>query len=159
MDVFTKNKWLFRLVVFLILLNLGLLGFIARKNNAPANKNEQRADVLMQILRKELQLSEQQADQMKMIREAFFAREKILSAKIKAERDSMNQEMFNKNTNEKTVLFLAREIAENEYAMELQRLAQAKQLKNICTPQQQEKFQNLAREIKNYFKPEKKPRN
>ena len=76
---------------------------------------------------------------------------------IRSERDSMNLQMFNINTNEEKLKQLALNVSQNEYKMELLRIEQARQLKSICTPKQLEKFSSLVKEIRDYFKPQDRP--
>lgn len=150
MDIFAQNKLLIRFIVLLAILNIGLMfAFVwtNQKNKAQVPKP------LAHILQKELNLNPEQVNQIEALRENFFAKEKILAAQIRAERDSMNMLMFNKDTDESLVTSLARKVAENEYQMEILRLEQAKALKAICTPAQLEKFEGLMKEIKDYFKP------
>lgn len=43
--------------------------------------------------------------------------------------------------------------------MELLRFEQAKELKSICNDKQQEKFEKLVKEIRDYFRPDNQPTN
>jgi len=104
-----------------------------------------------------LGLSGIQAEKIKEIRASFFKKEKVLEEIIRSERDSVNVGMFNKNTNEDEIKTLARNIADNEYQMELLRFEQAQELKSICTPEQQEMFEKLVLEIRDYFRPNNPP--
>ena len=65
--------------------------------------------------------------------------------------------MFNKNTDETKIKLLAKQIADAEYQMELLRFEQAKELKLICNAEQQEKFEKLVKEIRDYFRPDNQP--
>ncbi len=118
-----------------------------------SGSNDDHCDV-SRILEHELDLTGKQAEQIRNIRESFFDKEKILEAIIRSERDSMNIQMFNINTNEEQLKQLAFSVSQNEYKMELLRIEQAKQLKSICTPKQLEKFSSLVKEIRDYFRPE-----
>jgi Spy/CpxP family protein refolding chaperone len=163
MDVFTQKKLLIRVVVLLSIFNLLFIAFfvwkeISRPKRGDARPPEGKKEV-SEILKKELNLNETQAEQIKQLRLGFFEKETTLSNAIKNERDSMNQLMYNKVTDDSLVLSLARKIAENEFEMERLKLEQSKQLKTICTPEQLEKFGKLVKEIRDYFKPEKKERN
>ncbi len=105
------------------------------------------------VLEKELHLTKTQVEQIRTLRTGFFEKEQVLKAAIGAKRDSMNERMFNKLTDETVVKALARGIAEGEYQMELLRLEQAKALKSICTPEQLARFNDLVIEIRDYFQP------
>jgi len=119
-------------------------------------QNDEHKDVA-HILEHELGLTQQQVEQIGSIRESFFEKEKILEAVIRGERDSMNMQMFNKNTNDELLKSLAHSVSENEYKMELLRIEQARQLKGICTREQLEKLNNLVIEIRDYFRPDNRP--
>ena len=94
-----------------------------------------------------------QVSQIQTLRADFFKQEAVLKKTIGAKKDSMNDLIFNKKTDETLVKSLARGIAENEYQMELLRIEQAKMLKTICTSEQLEKFNTLVIEIRDYFRP------
>ncbi len=158
MDIFFRNKLLVRLVFLLVLLNIFSIGFIWWRSLQGDDSRPPRKSVeeITAILKEELQLTEQQQAQLKVIREDFFRKEIVLSALIRSQRDSMNTEMFNAHTDTVHVKEIAQRVAQNEYQMELYRLAQANQLKTICTPQQLIKFEGLVKEIRDYFQPRKK---
>ena len=157
---------LFRLVVFLIMLNiLTVVAFLwkciftAPPSHPPPAGEDSRMNgnnrSLSGILENELNLSKEQSDKMQKMRDDFFKKENDLSAVIRSQRDSMNIEMFNKSTNEELVVSLAKRISENEHKMEMMRFGQSKAFKSICTQAQLEKFEKLVREIRDYFKPVK----
>ncbi|WP_264520181.1 Spy/CpxP family protein refolding chaperone [Flavobacterium sp. N1994] len=162
MDIFSQHKVLTRTIAILVLLNLALVSFFVWKELKPRHepllfpKNEKYKDV-SGILKQELELNNQQVKQFDAIREDYFNKEIQLKQTIKDDKDAMNQEMFNKETNESTIMMLAKRIASNEYKMELLRYSQAKELKAICSPQQQERFESLVKEIRDYFRPDNQP--
>ncbi|MEC4048269.1 hypothetical protein OX284_002410 [Flavobacterium sp. SUN046] len=151
-----------RIIVLLVLLNLLTIGFFIWKTYFQHEpllfpKNEEYKDVTA-ILQRELQLSPQQVTQFNTIRERFFEKEVVLKQIIKAEKDSMNVAMFNKVTDDALIQFLAIKISQNEYQMELLRYEQAKELKSVCSPKQQEQFEHLVIEIRDYFRPDNQPK-
>lgn len=159
MDILSQKKLLVRLVIVLVVLNLALMGFFGwkyfkrsfKKPGSQTNNTE-----LAVILKKELGLSDTQADSLKKIRTAFFDKEKILSETIRAQRDSMNHLMFSAGNNDSTLKALAAGVAGNEYQMELLRIEQSAQLRSICNPEQLKKLEKLVREIRDYLKPAEK---
>ena len=161
MDIFTQKKILSRIVIILIILNLSVIGFVVWKNtnntHEPALFPKSDYRDVSGILKKELNLTDKQVAQIKQLRIDFFEKEKELAKAIRSERDSMNEEMFNKNTNEELVKSLAKNIADNEYKMEMYRFEQAQELKAICTPEQLEKFDILILQIRDYFRPDNQP--
>jgi periplasmic protein CpxP/Spy len=161
MDIFTQKKLLIRVVVLLVLLNVFLIGFFLTNNTLrkppPPGNNREFRDV-SDILRRELNLSDEQVDQIRVLRSSYFETEEALAAVIKSERDSINMIMFNKSTDEELVRSLARRVADNDYKMELLRFDQAQKLKSICTPEQLEKFESLIIEIRDYFRRDNQPK-
>jgi hypothetical protein len=116
MDIFSQNKLLIRMVIFLTALNLLLMSAFVfrdffRKPQPPNQQNENR-DVST-ILEKKLKLTKEQVDLIKALRSAFIEKEKGLSAAIRIERDSINSVMFNKTADEELIRSLAKRVAEN----------------------------------------------
>ena len=158
MDIFIKNKLLTRLVIALILLNIAFIGYYfwqARKAGIP-NENKRDFNSVSAILKRELQLSDKQVMELKLLRESFYEKETALSEFIKSQRDSMNQQLFNTPADTLQTIAIAKRVAENEYQMELLRIEQAQQLRSICTETQLVKFQQLTKEIRDYFQPNPK---
>ncbi len=165
MDIFRQNKLLIRSIFLLALLNVASIGVFVWKDfiHLPPRDNqrderkqphrfEENQDI-SQVLEKDLHLTKTQVEKIQALRTDFFKQERLLSETIRAKKDSMNEIMFNKMTDENIIKSLARGIAENEYQMELLRFEQAKNLKTICTPEQLEKFEKLVIEIRDYFRP------
>ena len=158
MDIIQRNKFLLIWVIILALFNFILVYFILSNNKASIEsfppKNEFKK--LASTLKEKLSLSAEQESQLLQLREMFFYKESELSKLIKSQRDSMNKEMFQQHTDSVLLNNLARRVAENEYLMECLRIRQSVELKNICTEEQLMKLEWLVKDIKNYFKPEKR---
>jgi len=156
MDVFTQKKMLLIMVIVLTIINLASTSFFLWNDSQHQFEeripNEPNIDKVKAILKQKLDLTAQQTEQMSALRLDFYTKEKVLSKIIRAERDSMNDIMFNKNTNEYKIKQLARNVADNEYKMEMLRFEQAKSMKAICSAKQLEKFEDLVKEIRDYFK-------
>jgi len=160
MDVFSQKKFLTRIILFLVMLNLISVSFFVWKSiyNEPLlfPKNGDYKNI-SRILKKELNLSEKQDSKLIELRESYYLKEIDLKKTIKDYKDEMNEKMFNKNTDEIKIKLLAKQIADAEYQMELLRFEQAKELKLICNAEQQEKFEKLVKEIRDYFRPDNQP--
>ena len=161
MDIFTQKKLLIRIVILLAFLNLFLIGYLLYTDifrKPPPQSSEKGYRDVSEILKRELNLSKEQVDQIRVLRSSYFETEEALAAVIKSERDSINMIMFNKSTDEELVRSLARRVADNDYKMELLRFEQAQKLKSICTPEQLEKFESLIIEIRDYFRSDNQPK-
>lgn len=159
MDIFAQKKFLLSMVAVLTVLNIVCIGVFLWKDfsHRPPPPPPHHFRDVAGILKRELQLSDEQSMKIDMLRSDFFEREKVVLSILRSQRDSMNMEMFNKNTNHEVVQALARRVADNEYAMEMLRYEQAQQLKSVCTPEQLEKFEELVLEIRDYFRPDNQP--
>ena len=160
MDIFTQRKFLLRFVILLTAMNLTLIGALIWKDffrKPPlSNQQNENRDVSV-ILEKKLKLTKDQVELIKDIRKGFIEKEKELSASIRSERDSINAILFSNSADEQLVKTFARRVAENDYKMELLRFEQAQVLKAICTPEQLQKFEGLALEIRDFFRQDNKP--
>ena len=161
MDIFTQKKFLVRIVILLIILNLFSISLFLWRDffhKPPPPHNEIRENrEANDVLKKELDLTDSQDAQIKNLRSIYFEKEKVFEEMIRNERDSMNVEMFSKNVQEETVKALAKSIADNEYKIEMLRFEQSQKLKSLCKKEQLEKFESLILEIRDFFRPDGSP--
>jgi len=159
MDVLKQNKLLFKLIIFLVLMNVAIVVFLVvpkPPEQFDGRRPDRNINEIFGVLKDELQLTPKQIEQLKTLREDFFMKESKLRKIIKSQRDSMNELMFNAQTDTVLVKSIAKRVSENEFKMEMLRFEQAKTLKTICTPAQMKKFEVLVIDIRDYFKPRKK---
>ena len=158
MDIFSRNKFLLRLVFALVLINIVSIGFQWWERSRGENGRPPKKDLnqLTAILTRELQLTPQQAEDLKKIRVLSFEKEEALQQQIRVRRDSMNRLVFSEQTDTVLVQNIARRIAEYEYLTQMCRMEQAQQLKSICTKEQFEKLGELVTEMRDYFQPQQK---
>jgi Spy/CpxP family protein refolding chaperone len=156
MDIFTQKKYLIRVIIGLAAVNIALMLWItvSYENRSP---KQQDLATLLTILKNELQLTPNQVAQIETLRADYFAKEKELLRRVQSKRDSMNVEMFLKTTDPVLMKALAERLAEHKVALEWIRYEQSKTFKAICTPEQLDKFGNLVKEIRRYFKSDEPP--
>ncbi len=147
-----------RLTIALLLVNavvIGALVWDSRHSTWQNNKDGRQRGVaeVSEILHRSLKLTDAQAQQLIVIRADFFKKERELSSSIRAKRDSMNENMFSDKIDTLRLTALAKEIADNEYQMELFRIAQARQLQMIFTPEQLRQLNQVVTDIRDYFQP------
>ncbi|MEI7484418.1 MAG: periplasmic heavy metal sensor [Ignavibacteriota bacterium] len=159
MDIFSQKKLLVRIIVLLVALNLISIGIFLWKEfsrkpplHPPVQTQDNDKEDLTPILKRELNLTEEQSEKMKEVRSNYPKKEKAIREILNKERDSLNAEAFKKNPDEELIKSLARRISDSEYQVELLRYEQAKELKAICTPEQREKFEDLVKEIRDYLR-------
>lgn len=158
MDIISKNKFLQRMVLILIILNIVSISFfwIQKRENGNRREPRRNTEKAVSILTEKLQLDKNQEQELIQIRDDFYQKEEALIKIIKSQRDSMNMEMFNEYTDTVHLNTLAKKVADNEYQMELYRISQARQFKEICNKEQLKKFKGLMLEIRDFFQPKKK---
>jgi hypothetical protein len=158
MDIFSKNKFLVRVIFILIFLNLLSTGYLWFNMNKRPNRDQpkQEKGSTTNLLKDKLRLTEQQVKEINRIRDDFTQKEEQLILLIRAQRDSMNVAMFNQNTDALYLKRIARQLVENQYLMELYRIEQAQQFKNVCTKEQLTEFQNIVIDIRDFFQPPRK---
>ena len=163
MDVFSQNKIFIRAIIILVTLNIVLIGFFIFKEMKPPHESnpfprDEAYKNVGPILKKELDLTDKQLEQFNEIRKQNFENQAAIKSIIDKDKDEMNQEMFNKYSDEQKVTSLAKKISENEFKIELLHFEQAKKLKAVCNDKQLDKFQDLIIEIRDYFRPDNQPR-
>lgn len=163
MDIFNQNKVLIRTIFVLVALNLVIIGFFIFKEMRPHREPDFRLELenkkeLSAILKKELNLTNDQVVKFEKIRAQNAARKSKLKEVINHDKELLNIAMYSKNYNEEKVFALAKKISDNEYQIEVSKINQSQQLKAICNPEQQDKFETLVIEIQDYFKPNNHPK-
>lgn len=170
MDIFTKRIFLIRTLILMVVLNLSFIAyFFFLKQGGNTNiidesgpllfpKNEGYRD-MTPILKRELKLTDSQVIRFNVVRKSNFEKQVVLSRINRDLKDSLNVNFYRINTDEELVLTLIKKISENVLQNELLRYAQAKELKSICTKEQQERFDLLVKEIRDFFRPDNQPIN
>jgi hypothetical protein len=162
MDIFVQTKILKRTIIILVVLNLLVLGLFALKEFRPSEDNRfndrtSHGD-LLEVLQNELGLSEVQVKEFRNIRSSFMQKENDLETIMRNGRDSMNVEIFRKESDSTLMVSLMQRISKNMFKREMLRFQQAEALKAVCTNEQLLKFELLVIEIRDYLQPEpKKP--
>ena len=158
MDIFTRNKFLLRIILVLIFLNLFSIGYLWwQKSEGPEDRQPRKGkDNPKQILKEKLHLRREQETAIVQLRADFSGKEEAINQVIKSQRDSMNRMMFHTDVDTASLKKIARRVAENEYLMELYRIDQAQKLKGICTPEQIKEFEHLVINIRDFLQPKKK---
>lgn len=157
MDVVSHKRLMNFLVIFLLVLNIVLVILFVLYTNRNINRAKGPAfdnpDIAFDVLKEELDLNEKQVNSFKSIRLDFFAKERVITEEIRSARDSMNEEMFEEFTDSAKMHALARRISQHIFRMEELRYEQSEKIKAVCNPEQQKKFKQLVREIRDYLKP------
>jgi Spy/CpxP family protein refolding chaperone len=144
MNAITKNKWFLFLLGFLFLANIALLlSFFVFGERSGSFKDTRSSQQGSGYLSKELQLSKAQDSAFSKMKEEHFKTMKPLWTEIKQTKDSLFRQMNNPNLDDSAIsAFTDRIAAKNKIADELM-FRHFRELRKLCTPEQQQKFDTL----------------
>lgn len=160
MDIFSRNKFLVRIIFVLLFLNIISTGYLwfQKKEKPDDRQPKKERENSLRVLKEKLHLAREQEDAILSLRQDYAKREEMVTEMIKAQRDSMNVVMFRAEDDTSMLKRIARRVADNEYQLELLRIDQAQKLKNICTEEQLKEFQHFVINIRDFFQPQNPPR-
>ncbi len=144
MNTITKNKWFLFLLGFLFLANIALLlSFFVFGERSGSYKDAHSGQTGSGYLSKELLLSKEQDSAFSKMKEEHFKTMKPLWAEIRQTKDSLFRQMNNPNLDDSAIsAFTDRIAAKNKIADELM-FRHFRELRKLCTPEQQQKFDTL----------------
>ncbi len=160
MDIFSRNKFLVRIIFVLLFLNIISTGYLwfQKKEKPDDRQPKKERENSLRVLKEKLHLTREQENAIISLRLDYAKREETVTEMIKAQRDSMNVVMFRADDDTSMLKRIARRVADNEYQLELLRIDQAQKLKNICTEEQLKEFQYFVINIRDFFQPQNPPR-
>jgi protein CpxP len=157
MNFFTKIRvttWIIGLLVLLNVLTLGTIWFQQfRRPPAPPPLQDQRSENQQRFLERELGLTEQQSQQFQTLRKQFFLQSNAIMQAIHQLRKTMTDELFSSSPDTQKAQKLAEEIGAKQAEQERLSFNHFLELKAVCQPAQQEKFQALMRDLLEMMKP------
>jgi len=162
MNFFTKirvTSWIIGLLVLLNMLTLGTLWF--QQFRRPPNKplpQDNRSETILWFLQRELDLTEQQAQQFQTLRQQYLLTSRTIMSEIHQLREELTDELFAASPDAQKADKLAEEIGAKHAALELLLFRHFLELKAVCQPAQQTKFQSLIRDLLEMMKPPDQPR-
>jgi Spy/CpxP family protein refolding chaperone len=144
MNTIIKNKWFLFLLGFLFLANIALLlSFFVFGEKSGSDKGSQNSKQVSGYLSKELQLSKEQDEAFSQMKEEHFKTMKPLWAEIRQTKDSLFRQMSNPNIDDSLIsAYTDRIAAKNKKSDELM-FRHFRELRKLCTPDQQQKFDTL----------------
>ena len=138
----SKNKWLLWAVVILIVANIAVLGTIWYLHH----NNEHRPNGPAEFLAKELNFNDQQKEQLHQMENEHHRQAEMIQREIKEARDSF----FNLLSNAADTInkkLLSGVIASKLQQLELMTFDHFAQVRNMCTPEQQKKFDQIIHHV------------
>jgi Spy/CpxP family protein refolding chaperone len=162
MNFFTKiraTSWIIGLLVILNLLTLSTIWFqqFRRPPQTPPSQ-ENRSETVQLFLQRELNLTDQQAQQFTTLRTQYLATSRVLMQDVMALRKTLTEEMFATSPDTPKADQIAEQIGVKHAEVERLLFSHLLELKAVCEPEQQAKFQRLMQEILDMMKSGDQPR-
>lgn len=147
-ETFARNKVLSVLVLVLLLTNILLLVFFVWKKPEPrpAFKKDSRGDV-MQILEKEVGFDSVQMDQYKKLKDQHWDKMRPYFGEMRSAKNNFYKLLNQSAVPDSVVNRYADSIAAKQKQMDLQTFRHFQQVKAICTPEQQPRFDSLVQQV------------
>jgi periplasmic protein CpxP/Spy len=147
MDSTTKNKSLVSIIIFLLITNVAMLVFFLVLNN-PAQKSRGRdQNGMAGMLQKEVGFSQTQLDTYQSLRKEQLDSIHMLFDGLKKSRMDFYSMIYSSGVGDSTLNKSADLIAEKQKILDLKMFNHFKQVRNICTPDQLQKFDSSIKKI------------
>lgn len=139
---FNKNTWLIILLITLNLFSLGALWF-SKGQSAPRMDKREHEKRVERYLQKELDLSDEQFEAMHKFRAAHFQEKKTLIKEIRKFKRAFLESIDQNTIDSIQIDRYVQKIGLLEEKKERQFVEHLKQLKTVCTPEQQQKLSKV----------------
>jgi Spy/CpxP family protein refolding chaperone len=148
MNFFSKNRFVFWLLVFLVVINLtALVTFFLFYSGRPDNIGKIGADRTCMTFRKELSLSPSQTSSVEAILADYHSVTDPLSEEIKAYRAQLLDELAKDAPDTSLIINYSEKISLIQQDLQKASVKQYLDLKKICTPEQCRKLSSLYFEL------------
>lgn len=136
-------------IAILVLLNVFTLAGIwfFRFSSKPPFKDFPRRERSEFLLKKKLNLTDEQLQKFRDLRENHFEETKEIGNEIHNLKRELSEEVFKETYNQEEVEKIIERIGQFEMQMEKEKFKHFLELKSICTPEQQQKFREIFKEI------------
>ena len=143
MAIFTKNRVINWGIVFLVTVNMGVLGTLGvlffRRSPGP--------DPAQHFLQEELQLTETQMQKVEELKGLYQGKMKTINDEANELKEAIMEEVFLSSPDTEKVDQLAEEIGAKQAELERLRFQHFLELKSLFQPEQTQKFQAFIRDI------------
>jgi len=148
METYHKNRLLFWVLIFLIIVNLAALGtyFFFPQQQTVVSCNESQMDPTC-VYQTRLDLSEEQSKDVDRISEEYLAVSAPIADRIKNTRAGILDELSSDNPDTTRLNEYSSELALLQLRLQKENIKHYMALKEVCTPAQAMRLSNLYREL------------
>ncbi|MEI6062499.1 MAG: periplasmic heavy metal sensor [Bacteroidota bacterium] len=148
MNVFNNNRTVFRILIFLVLINITALAtyfiYIRKAANEPVPASRFNQGI---ALREELSLTPEQSLKVNKINATYKASSEPVVAAIKEKKAILLDELTKNDTDTSLVAKLAEDVVLEQKNLQSANIKQFLDLKKICTPEQTKKLSHIYSEL------------
>lgn len=157
MNTQPKSKILLIIIGILLVANLVLLSFFMI--NKPAAKKGMRGDrkaMIAEFLQKEIGFNQQQLQQYDSLNQQHRTKVKAMFDEVRNDKENQFKQVTSANFSDSSIINTAALSAGRQKEIEIVMFKHFKDIRNLCTPQQQPKFDSLFYKVLNKKNDERK---
>ncbi|HEY8388369.1 MAG TPA: hypothetical protein VIK74_07180 [Parasegetibacter sp.] len=152
MNSTSRYKWLVFIIGVLLVTNIAMLAMLVKKKDPPKRENRSGQTQTYQsrtvmILEKEVGFSKEQLEQYQALREDHSTKMRPIIEKIRASKDSFYRLLSLPEISDSLLQATAAKVAEAENQVNLQTFQHFRDIKALCTPEQQPKFEKFIENV------------
>jgi periplasmic protein CpxP/Spy len=148
MDSVTKNKSLVSIIIFLLITNIAMLVFFLVLNKPPQKAVRPRDQNGMSgMLQKEVGFSKDQVDTYLSLRKSQMDTIHVLFDELRKSKMDFYDLIYSSQVSDSSLNKAADIIAERQKALDLYMFDHFKRVRNICTPDQLQKFDSTIKKV------------
>jgi Spy/CpxP family protein refolding chaperone len=148
MNSITKNRSLVSIIIFLLITNIAMLVFFLVLNN-PVQKNQHPKDQngMSGVLQNEVGFTKGQVDSYLALRKNQMDTVHALFDQLRKSKMDFYNLIYSSQVSDSSLNKAADLIAERQKALDLQMFSHFKTVRNICTPDQLQKFDSTIKKV------------
>ena len=148
MDTITKNKSLVTIIIFLLITNIAMLVFFLMLDKAPQRNSRGRdQNGMSTMLQKEVGFNNNQLDVYQLLRKGQSDSVHTLFDDLRKSKMDFYSLIYSNQVPDSMVNAAADMIAEKQKVLDLYMFKHFKQVRNICAPDQLEKFDSAIKKV------------
>jgi thiamine biosynthesis lipoprotein ApbE len=141
------NRVLLVIIAVLLLTNVGMLLYFTGSGKKEEKKTLSRAERAAEMMRKDVGFTNDQVEEYKQLRQRRDDEMKDLNANLRAERAKLMELLRQQDVPDSVVMNVARAIGEKTVPVEIAFYQHFKRVKQICTPEQQPRYDSMLMRI------------
>ncbi|MEI9908665.1 MAG: hypothetical protein WDO71_02745 [Bacteroidota bacterium] len=144
----SKNKSLIFIIIFLLLTNIGVLGYFLWFKKPPQKVDNNRQNWMMNALQKDVGFTEEQVAQYKQLNDDHWKKIKPMFEDIRKSKDSLFKLLSDETVNDSVINIKTEVIAQKQKAIDVQAFNNFKKIRALCTTQEQRvKYDSLIQRL------------